>query len=159
MEDPNQLQDNAPRTITLPLPAGLMNDEELQAKYPDVRKLKWMTSKRNLELVSRLHNDMTKELEAFFSVDVIADEVLQSEEVEDGKEPTQQHSQFSWTQALENNESFLAEFHRMGQLVDNAVAAALIEPPSFDLGLDDIYFQEGEVRDEAVENPPARGSC
>ncbi|KAH9620132.1 hypothetical protein KSS87_001276 [Heliosperma pusillum] len=86
VDDPHDLDAAAPKTITLPLAVGQLTDEELRLKYPDIRVLKWMTTKRNLELVSKLHNDMTKDLEAFVSVNVVLDEVVQAEEVENGEE-------------------------------------------------------------------------
>ncbi|KAH9613535.1 hypothetical protein KSS87_009650 [Heliosperma pusillum] len=142
----------APRTITLPLAAGLLTDEELRFKYPDIRVLKWMTTKRNLELVSKLHNDMTKDLEAFVSVNVVLDEVVQAEEVENGEQPPEVSSQFSWTQAL-MDPSFLDDFHALGKKVDELLKINLVEPPSFDLGLDDVHIQEKEARGDAVEDP------
>ncbi|KAH9623259.1 hypothetical protein KSS87_023115 [Heliosperma pusillum] len=152
VEGSHDLDAAAPRTITLPLAAGLLTDEELRFKYPDIRVRKWMTTKRNLELVSKLHNDMTKDLEAFVSVNVVLDEVVQAEEVENGEQPPEVSSQFSWTQAL-MDPSFLDDFHALGKKVDELLKINLVEPPSFDLGLDDVHIQEEEARGDAVEDP------
>ncbi|XP_074318050.1 uncharacterized protein LOC141654834 [Silene latifolia] len=46
------------RTVSLPLPDDLPTDEDLRRLYIDERVLKWYQSKRNQQLVSRLHREM-----------------------------------------------------------------------------------------------------
>ncbi|KAK9756561.1 hypothetical protein RND81_01G106700 [Saponaria officinalis] len=117
--------------LKIKLPSGVLSDRQLRQKYSDFRLQKWMTTKRNLELVARLHDNMARELEAFEEGLVQTQhEAVLSTRGDDIEQP----SQLSWTQALKDP-SFLAEFHAVGRKVDEFIAIQLVEPPSFDLGL------------------------
>ncbi|KAH9622344.1 hypothetical protein KSS87_000970, partial [Heliosperma pusillum] len=49
--------------------------------------------------------------------------------------------------------SFLDDFHALGKKFDELLKINLVEPPSFDLGLDDLRFQGEEAEVEAVDDP------
>ncbi|KAH9604503.1 hypothetical protein KSS87_000363 [Heliosperma pusillum] len=112
-------------TITFDLPSDLLDDEEIREKYADPRLANWMRTKRDLEIVSRLHDIRTKELENQpANVIPIGEKGKGIEEVEG-----------EFTQALKDPE-FLASYLALGKRIDEMVQMTLIEPPSFDLGID-----------------------
>ncbi|XP_074319330.1 uncharacterized protein LOC141656364 [Silene latifolia] len=113
-----------PRGLFLPLPDDLPTDEELREKYADDRVLKWMTTKRNQQLVARVHHQMELEIEAALReevemamADAMADEAAELDTSKDNP--------------------FYTDFIGMGKRMDEMVDT-MITPPSFDLGIDDI---------------------
>ncbi|XP_074289761.1 uncharacterized protein LOC141615155 isoform X1 [Silene latifolia] len=125
-------QDPPSRFIQLPLPEGIQTDAELQASYADVRVRSWMTTRRNLSVVSVMHKSLMHELAA---QEGLAD-VLQSGSVASTVGEGEQ-SQGSFTQAL-GSPGFVAAWNALGEKLDALVNVEMVEAPSFSLGLDDI---------------------
>ncbi|XP_074299606.1 uncharacterized protein LOC141630741 [Silene latifolia] len=127
-DDPRH-DDRIKRTTTFELPSDLLSDEEIASKYNDPRLVSWMMTKRDLELVSRLHENRTKEVEKQANVTPIDEEQVREE------------MEGEFTQALKDP-NFLAQFLDMGKRIDEIAEMKLVEAPSFDLGIDSIGIND-----------------
>ncbi|XP_074304110.1 uncharacterized protein LOC141638666 [Silene latifolia] len=124
-------QDTGSRTVTFTLPDDLPSDEDLRFLYNDPRVLKWYQTKRNQKLISRLHRDVAAEM---MSDPPLSQQVQQQHE---GIGEAAGEAEQTFSQRLDSDPAFYAEFIAMLDQVDAAMENVVL-PPSFDLGLDDI---------------------
>ncbi|KAH9602994.1 hypothetical protein KSS87_001835 [Heliosperma pusillum] len=119
-----------------------MSDEELRSTYHDIRLRNWMATRRNMEVVSHMHNVMTRELGGHeMGENEPQGSRNGSEMAALGSEGGQ--LQGSFTHALKDP-VFPVEFHALGQKLDRLVAIEIVKPPSFDLGFRELGGPNGE---------------